>query len=92
MAYDQSLQRTVLYGGKNSGPETWEWDGETWNQSAALPMSTRRYHAMAYDSARQKTVLFGGIVGNEIVVGDSWERFGQTWSQVDDGSPSPRFT
>lgn len=66
MAYDSARGRTVLFGGiDNLAPddidgETWEFDGQRWEQRSTTGPSPRANHAMAFDSWRNVTVLFGG--------------------------------
>lgn len=66
MAYDQTRQRTILFGGLTGTTEaygdTWEFDGTTWTQVSAFPSPSARWDlGMGYNSARNTTVLFGGM-------------------------------
>jgi len=84
MAYDAARQRTVLYGGVDSGSmsfdDTWEWDGNAWirrfppvsPQSAAQPIW--------YDAARQLVVING-----------TWEWDGRTWSRHPPPTATPPY-
>jgi hypothetical protein len=66
MVWDGARQRVVLFGGvgpKASGPrsDTWEWDGNDWQQRSpgAAPMP-RTALAMGYDAAREQVLMYGG--------------------------------
>jgi len=45
---------------------------------------------MAYDSARERVVVFGGVGSNHLVLGDTWEWDGTTWTMRASG-PTPRY-
>src|SRR5262245_23099562 len=94
IAYDDARQVVVLFGGTSvqegtaNRSDTWEWDGNRWNQRrpATSPVA-RTFHAMAYDGARQRTVLFGGtyfdsLVGDIVYGSDTWTWDGTNWSQI----------
>jgi len=82
MAYDESRQYVVMFGGQNSSgtlADTWIWDGSNWTQR--LPFSApsaRDGHEMAYVSSRQRVVMVGGggTAGTEV-----WEWDGTNWVQ-----------
>jgi hypothetical protein len=99
MATDPGRQRVVLFGG--IGPlgvlldDTWEWDGERWNDVSPAVGSPpgRFWHALATDHARERVVLFGGATsGNTLVSADTWRWRGDFWSvgTVAADSPPPR--
>jgi hypothetical protein len=44
---------------------------------------------MAYDSVRGVTVMYGGIGPNNLVLGDTWEWDGATWTERALGGPRP---
>lgn len=95
MAYDSARERVVLYGGWSFcgsfsvcfDLDTWEWDGESWEQVATTGPSGRSGHAMAYDSRRGKTVLFGSL--NRLQT-DTWEWDGVSWEQAATTGPPGR--
>ena len=67
MAYDTSLSRTVLFGGRASGSlydtETWHYDFATgeWDLIEPTGSPPGRYsHDMTYDSNQGRAVLYGG--------------------------------
>src|SRR5581483_7201622 len=65
LAYDESRDRVVLFGGAGSGSvwltDTWEWDGVTWsNVGPPTGPQPTQAGAMAYDRQRQLTVLVPG--------------------------------
>ena len=79
---DESLQRTVLFGGfdgANTLVDTWEWDGTAWQQSAAGP-AARDHVNMTYDPARQALVLYGA--------GETWQRSARVWSRTQGQGPT----
>lgn len=98
MAFDSTRQRVVLFGGETGEPattflnDTWEWNGEVWNQVADTGPRPRRGHAITFDSARQRIVLFGGFVFEQAAtfLNDTWEWNGDVWTQVADTGASPR--
>ncbi len=94
MAYDESRDRAVLYGGIAelatcaSSPcyadDTWLWTGDAWVEACtgaacAVTPGPLANHAMAYDGARDRVVLFGGHDGS-LPAGDTWEWDGSDWS------------
>lgn len=91
MAYDSHRGVTVLFGGNVSNvipgddrDDTWEFDGETWNQARPSKSPPPRFvHAMAFDSKRGVTVLFAGFNNEEGTMGDTWEYDGATWRSVE---------
>jgi hypothetical protein len=97
MVYDASRGVTVLFGGIDGGAggrlqDTWEWDGETWEErtpDGPVP-SARSHHAMVYDASRGVTVLFGGIdCGFGCRLQDTWEWDGETWVERTPDGPVP---
>jgi hypothetical protein len=99
MAYDENRQRIVLFGGLDLGTapgnplgDTWEWDGESWTQTADVGPSNRYGAALAYHAVRQRVILFGGwdaVLRNQTVgFGDTWEWDGSAWTQLDDAGPA----
>jgi hypothetical protein len=94
MVYDSRRQRVVLFGGTTATAplgDTWEWDGQTWNE-ATPPASPPPRSAMglAYDAQRGVVVMFGGADASGLL-GDTWEWDGQTWTQqLPALSPDPR--
>jgi hypothetical protein len=98
LGYDATRERIVHFGGANIGGiferDTWEWDGNAWEQVANMGPTPRRSHAMTGTSGA--TLLFGGlglIVENTPteLFGDTWTWDGQYWRQRQDMGPSPRF-
>jgi len=80
MAYDDSRQRLVLFGGSTPTTffgDTWEWDGTEWTQVADMGPPRRLAHTMVFDSSRECLVLFGGLFvsgsGVWTWIGDTWE-------------------
>lgn len=92
IAYDDSHETVVLFGGDNVTSvfgDTWLWNGTNWyqRQPAASP-PTRGSAAMAYDRGLKRVVLFGG---SDSIVGysDTWTWDGATWTQVNSATAPP---
>jgi len=87
MVYDSVRHKTVLFGGASATglfAETWEYDGEAWNQAPVSGPSARAGHAMVFDSARARIVMFGGQTGQGLSA-ETWEYDGQ-WHAI--GTPA----
>ena len=96
MAYDTARGWVVLFGGYNGNylGDTWEWDGTTWTQRTTLGPFPRMHPAMAYDTARGRVVLCGGVTyfnNHFVVLGDTWEWDGTTWTRPSTSEPGPRW-
>ena len=88
MIYDPGTKRIVMHAGLVAGVydrDTWVYDGNDWSQLANnAAMAVHGYFAMAYDPDRKVTVLYGGentAAGNTVVLGETWEFNGTTWTQ-----------
>jgi hypothetical protein len=83
IAYDDARARCVLFGGRSflrGYADTWEWDGNTWQQRLPAAAPTARWgHGMVYDRGRQRVVLIGGA---GLGTGQHWEFDGNAWHQV----------
>ncbi len=99
MAYDQALDKIVLFGGTDSSTyfnDTWILDvaTSTWSQVSAtgdVP-SARAGHRMAYDPTTGAIVMFGGWDGTAYY-NDTWtfDVATSTWTSLDlIGSPTAR--
>jgi hypothetical protein len=87
LAYDDTRQLTVLFGGYNHTDffmnDTWEYDGSNWTQvQPAQSPPGRNHHSLAYDHQRGVVVLFGGHEESGALLNDTWEYDGSTWQQV----------
>ena len=89
MAYDQSRDRVVVFGGVSGAPpwpqsmlnDTWEWDGRKWTlRNTSSSPQARHGHRMVFDSNRKVVVLFGGA-DNTQLFSDTWEWDGNNWTQ-----------
>ena len=94
LAYDESRDRLVLYGGfdaSNNGPrsDTWEWDGERWARVATEGPGPRALYSMVYDPINRQTVLFGGN-GPDGTMNDTWLWNGRTWTKAAADGPGHR--
>jgi hypothetical protein len=98
MAYDDSRQQLVLFGGGVRGTQgyqanvdTWEWNGTEWTQVADIGPDPRMSCALTYDTVRQSAVLFGGYDHPNKYFDDTWEWDGTEWTQIADTGPPPRL-
>jgi hypothetical protein len=101
MAYDQTLKKTVLFGGfdtTNYLDQTWLWDGTAWSQQKNRPPTARTLAAMWYDPALKKTVIYGGIgrlttTDRVTRYSDMWTFDGNGWTQLNPsgGTPGMRY-
>jgi hypothetical protein len=90
MAYDQTLKKTVLFGGYDTNyfNTTWVWDGTDWTQVAKKnPPPSRALAAMWYDPTLKKTVMYGGVgrissTDRVTFFSDQWTFDGNQWTQV----------
>lgn len=94
MAYDESLDRIVLFGGlllyEEPVNDTWEWDGAVWEKKTPVDPPTARYfHAMAYHAGLEQTVMFGGRTA-EGLTDECWAWDGVTWTPLEISGPEPR--
>lgn len=99
IAYDQTLKKTVLFGGYDSGTgnysdETWTWDGTTWTRVTRNPAPARTLAAMWWDPNLKQTVIYGGIgrvSSNDRITryDDMWTFDGSGWTQLKPASGTP---
>ena len=86
MVYDTVRQRVVLFGGLTPdgvSDQTWEFDGDTWEQRFPPHSPPARDSAqLAYDPNRRRVVLFGGEDPSKVALADTWEYDGTDWTQV----------
>jgi hypothetical protein len=81
MAYDQTLKKTVLFGGYDTNyfDTTWVWDGKDWTQVAKKnPPPSRALASLWYDPNLKKTVMYGGI--GRVTSTDRLSRFSDMWT------------
>ena len=96
IAYDGRRERVVLFGGYVRTPtgrtrlgDTWEWDGDRWQQVASSGPEPRNGAALAFDARRGTIVLSGGPPA--FVAPDAWEWDGRSWRVAAPPHPAPRF-
>jgi len=94
LAYDESRDRLVLYGGlddsgRQMSSDTWEWDGARWEQFTAAGPGPRVSYSFAYDAERRRIVLFGGLSPSG-ARRDTWEWDGARWMLRAEQGPSVR--
>lgn len=100
MAYDQDRGVVALYGGadeRSVRSDLWAWDGDGWHLLAEGGPPPRTFPCLAYATRSKRLILFGGnrvLFGTEddtdTCLDDTWTWNGQTWSQVETETPSPR--
>jgi hypothetical protein len=96
MAYADHMEMILLYGGEGMDGNVWGYDFGDWELIAEETEDgpgSRWGHKMVYDQEREVFVMFGGV-RNSLILGDTWEFDGETWTEVtpanEDDSPSPR--
>ena len=96
MAYDAESDRTILFGGGDTGygtytNETWAYNAHTdsWRQmSPPISPPARNFHVMAYDPEADRVIMYGGH-GHD----DTWAYDFNTdiWTELaPPGGPGPR--
>ena len=95
VAYDHLRNALVLYGGRpvamgECSQETWEWDGEFWEQKNAEPPTACDHVKMVYHAASQKSILFSGLDPSENLVNETWAWNGQNWKLLSEKGPESR--
>jgi hypothetical protein len=87
MAYDQTNNVWVLFGGMNEYyrlPETWTFNGTTWTQAApATSPSGLTWAQMCWDTQSGRILLFGGYSATDnFAAADTWSWNGTTWTKL----------
>lgn len=94
VAYDQRLQKIVLFGGIDSTGyrnDTWSYNGVQWEQIATgRAPSPRQLATAAFDPIHDNLVLFGGRAENGARLGDTWLFEENEWHLTAENGPSPR--
>jgi hypothetical protein len=101
MVYDQTLKKTVLFGGYDGTKyldQTWLWDGAAWTQVKKNPPTARTNTSMWYDPTIKKTVIYGGVgrlttTDRITYYSDMWTFDGNGWTQLNPpgGTPGMRY-
>jgi hypothetical protein len=94
ITYDTVRHVIVLFGGGTSQGDlnnTWEWDGQRWNEVATEGPSPRGSNVLVYDEARSDVLLFGGVDSYGDVYDETWVWDGSAWSQKQVSGPSARY-
>ncbi len=101
MAYDETRQRVVVFGGYSTADprreflnDTWVWNGSAWSQASTTGPSERASAAAVWDPVRQRVVMFGGYSVTStarVLNNDTWEWNGTGWSLVNLAGPTPRY-
>lgn len=91
-AYDETLKKTVLFGGYTDSTavfrnDTWTWDGTTWTEVKNNRPTQRSLMAMWYDPLLKKTVVYGGIGRPDLDTRvtryeDMWSFSGTGWTKM----------
>jgi hypothetical protein len=94
-AYDENRNVLILYGGRpvdlgKCSQETWEWDGENWEQKD-VPAPTACDHVkMVFDAASGESILFSGLDPSESPVNETWSWNGEEWRLLSEAGPESR--
>jgi hypothetical protein len=100
IVYDQTLKKTVIFGGwaDNYNDQTFTWDGTNWTRVKKDPPPPRALAAMWYDPTLKKTVMYGGIGrmtsdGRLVRFEDMWTFDGTGWTELKPagGTPGMRY-
>jgi hypothetical protein len=99
MAYDQTIKKTVFFGGWDNNvysDQTWTWDGANWTRVKKNPAPSRALATMWWDPTLRKTVLYGGIGRLNSLdrlrrYDDMWTFDGTQWTELDVPTPGPRY-
>ncbi|HKS22451.1 MAG TPA: kelch repeat-containing protein [Thermoanaerobaculia bacterium] len=99
MTYDQTLKKTVLFGGYITDyiNQTWLWDGTAWTEVDRDLPPQRILASMWFDPHLKKTVIFGGQgrpASQERVTrfNDMWSFDGTRWTEIKPATvPPARF-
>jgi hypothetical protein len=86
MTYDQTLKRTVMFGGYNDvnyQNRTWLWDGTQWTEQKNNRPPARGSAAMWFDPILKKTVIYGGV--GRPTPDDGVERYNDMWALDSNG-------
>jgi hypothetical protein len=80
MVYDQTLKKTVLFGGFDTNylDQTWTWDGAAWTRVKNSPAPSRALASLWYDPKMKKTVMYGGL--GRLTSQDRITRFSDMWT------------
>ncbi len=95
VAYDEKRNVLVLYGGRpialgKCDQETWEWDGQTWEQKDVTPPTACDHVKMVYDTAGGESILFSGLDPSENRVNETWSWNGTEWKLLAKEGPESR--
>jgi hypothetical protein len=89
MAYDPSIGRLVLFGGRGVAGDTWTWDGSNWTKLASPTSPSARFDApLALDPASGDVILSGGASTTAAGLSDTWALDG-AWTQLHPGASAP---
>jgi len=81
MTYDQTLKKTVLFGGFDESKyvaETWLWDGAAWTEIKNKRPPARTLAAMWFDPVQKKSIIYGGV--GRPTPDDGIKRYDDMWS------------
>jgi len=100
MVYDETLKKTVLFGGfdgTNYRNDTWTWDGTDWTEVKKDRPTNRGVFSMWYDPLQKKTIIYGGLGRGSIDeritrYSDMYSFNGTGWSKLNvSTTPGARF-
>lgn len=95
VAYNPSRKKVVLFGGRKAGGkwvagDTWEFDGNKWNQVGTQGPTPGSGAIMVYDAQLKQIVLLGGnpvIAKEKDYNGPMWSWNGKNWNSMDSKVP-----
>jgi len=95
IGYDPIRKRVVLFGGRQAGEkwirsDSWEFDGENWNQMDVPGPTARSGAVMIFDLELKQLVLFGGnpvITKEKDYNGPMWAWDGIKWNPLSCNAP-----
>src|SRR5262249_2802235 len=69
--------------------DTWEWDGQRWEQRAVSGPGPMDHHVMVFDEARGVMVVQAGGADMKMRPGETWTYDGTTWTRIADSTAGP---
>lgn len=89
MAFDESRDRLVLFGGSSN--DVWEWAGTNWVVATATTKPAARSDmGLAFDG--KQILMFGGRTASGQVLGDTWQWSEVGWTQLSPtAGPAARY-
>jgi hypothetical protein len=89
VAYDESRERVVTFGGSGRSNETWAWDGSAWRRVPSGGPEPRFNAALTYSLANGALLRFGGFIEGGRTA-DTWLLDGDLWRRLEVPGPPAR--